>query len=81
MCDKAEFAKLRDRVTNLEVGKCVHDEQIKTLFRGQRLQFWTVWGAFMLCLLTLIYGAIGSKGFNAVTNAAPVVTHNASVNE
>lgn len=70
MCDKASFDKLRDRVSALERRDDVQDEQIRTLFKAQRVQFWTIWGAFMLCLLALIFGALGPRGFNAVTNAA-----------
>lgn len=71
MCDRPAFEKLRDRVTRLEMSDVSQEEKLKTLFRGQRIQFWTVWGAFMLTLLALIYGALGPRGFNAVTDAAP----------
>lgn len=80
MCDRPAFEKLRDRVTRLEMSDASQDEKLKTLFRAQRIQFWTVWGAFMMTLLALIYGALGPRGFNAVTNAAPKLTVNAAGN-
>lgn len=70
MCDKIEFEKLKDRMMALEKSQLVQGEQIKTLFRSSRLQFWTVWGITILLLLTVIYGALGPRGFNAVSNAA-----------
>lgn len=73
MCDRPAFEKLRDRITRLEMSDASQDEKLKTLFRGMRIQFWTVWGSFMLMLLALIYGALGPRGFNAVTSAAPKV--------
>lgn len=73
MCDKIEFEKLRDRMMALEKSHLVQGEQIKTLFRSTKLQFWSIWGMTMLMLLALIYGACGSNGFNAVTKAAETI--------
>lgn len=70
MCDKIEFEKLKNRMMALEKSQLVQGEQIKTLFRSSRLQFWTVWGITIILLLTVVYGAVGQNGFNAVTNAA-----------
>lgn len=73
MCDKAEFHRLRDRVEKLERDDAVTVEKIKTMVRWQWVQFWTISCAFFLCLLALIFGAIGPKGFNAVAEAAPKI--------
>lgn len=73
MCDKIEFEKLKDRMMALEKSQLVQGEQIKTLFRSSRLQFWTVWGITIILLLAVVYGALGPRGFNAVANAAPKV--------
>ena len=70
MCDKIEFEKLKDRMMSLEKSQLVQGEQIKTLFRSSRLQFWTVWGITIILLLAVVYGALGPRGFNAVANAA-----------
>lgn len=71
MCDKIEFMKLKDRMMALEKSQIAQGEQIKTLFQSSRLQFWTVWGITIILLLTVVYGAVGQNGFNAVTSAAP----------
>lgn len=70
MCDKSEFQKLREDVQHLREITAVQSEQIKTLFKATRIQFWSVWGAFIILLLTVVYGALGERGFNAVTNEA-----------
>ena len=70
MCDKTSFSDLRDRVTDLEKGAARFDEQIKTLFNSvSRLYYVTVIFG-LLMLLAIIYGAVGQRGFNAVTSAA-----------
>lgn len=75
MCDKIEFEKLKDRMVALEKSQLVQGEQIKTLFRSSRLQFWTVWGITIILLLTVVYGALGPSGFNAVTTTAQHTSH------
>ena len=70
MCDRESFKELRDRVTELEQNAARFDEQIKTLFNScSRLYHVTVIFG-LLMLLALIYGALGSHGFNAVTQAS-----------
>ena len=70
MCDHESFKELRDRVTELEQNAARFDEQIKTLFNScSRLYHVTVIFG-LLMLLALIYGALGSHGFNAVTQAS-----------
>ena len=73
MCDHDSFSDLRDRVTDLEKGAARFDEQIKTLFNSiSRLYYVTVIFG-LLMLLAIIYGAVGHRGFNAVTSAARTV--------
>ena len=70
MCDKTSFSDLRNRVTVLETNAARFDEQIKTLFNSvSRLYYVTVIFG-LLMLLAIIYGALGQRGFNAVTSAA-----------
>lgn len=71
MCTRTAFEKLRDRISALEKNDAEQDASIDFLLRGQKLQYWSIWGAFMLVLLALVYGALGPRGFNAVTKVAP----------
>lgn len=70
MCDKAEFHALKDRVRTVEVQQARLDEQIKTLFKSSQTMYRTICIFFLILLLAVVYGALGSKGFNAVTGAA-----------
>lgn len=74
MCDKEKFRELEDRVDDLEKNYAVHaaasGEQIKTLFAAVQKLFWITCVFGGILLLTVVYGAIGEKGFNHVTNAA-----------
>ena len=70
MCDHDSFSELRNRVNALEANAARFDEQIKTLFNScSRLYHVTVIFG-LLMLLAIIYGAVGQRGFNAVTGAA-----------
>ena len=84
MCSKAEFARLRDRIADVEKMNIAQTEQIKTLFTTTSELKDTVKGAFtrillifgivlLLAILALVWGAIGKDGFNAVTKAAPTM--------
>ena len=73
MCDKAHYEKLEGRVDALERTDIRHDEKISNIEKALKWQAFTVWGAFLLCLLAIIYGALGPKGFNAVSKAAPQI--------
>lgn len=84
MCDKESFAKIRDAIADLQKADAVQSEQIKTLFavtkkqgeQQDRLTSRLVWAAVValfLSLLAVIYGALGERGFNGVTKAAPSV--------
>ena len=70
MCDKAEFHALKDRMREVEVQQARLDEQIKTLFKSSQTMYRTICIFFLILLLAVVYGALGSKGFNAVTGAA-----------
>lgn len=77
MCDEAHFHKLEDKVEEhddriqaLEKTDAVHDAKIDSLAKQAKFQMITVWAAFFLTLLALIYGALGPNGFNAVTTTA-----------
>ena len=86
MCDKAEFAALRERIGEIEKSNAAQTAQIGALCESVRDLKITVQGAFskllwvcvivmLLAVGALIYGALGDKGFHAVTNAAkPLVT-------
>ena len=74
MCDKAHFETLKGRVDRLEKDYAVHAaqscEQIKTLFHAVQRLFWITCIFSGILLLTVVYGAIGERGFNRVTDAA-----------
>lgn len=74
MCDKEQFNELENRVEKLEKDYLAHaavsSEQIKTLFNATNRLFWITIIFSGLLLLTVIYGAIGEKGFNRVTETA-----------
>lgn len=81
MCDKESFAKIRDAIVELQKADAVQSEQIKTLFLVTERQGDTqtrlvnrlvlaVIGVLILAVLALIFGALGERGFKAVTTAA-----------
>ncbi len=70
MCDKEGFRDLRERVHALENTQGRFDEQLKTLFKSVNMLYRVFLAACLLLLLTVIYGAIGQHGFNAVTHSA-----------
>lgn len=80
MCDKAHFEELEKRVDAIEKEYVTHaavsGEQIKTLFNAVQKLFWVtiVFGGILL--LTVVYGAIGERGFNHVTETATELTRN-----
>ena len=80
MCDHAEFARIREAIGELQKADAVQSEQIKTLFnvtskqgnQQDKLTARLVFAAIVALLLALgavIYGALGPRGFNAVTSA------------
>jgi len=73
MCDKFNFDNHERRISQLEKADAVHDAKLDMLTKQVRFQMITVWGAFFLVLLALIWGALGPSGFNAVTKVAPTL--------
>lgn len=82
MCDHESFAKIRGAIGELQKADAVQSEQIKTLFNVTERQRDTqtklvnrlvlaVIGVLILAVLALIFGALGERGFKAVTTAAP----------
>lgn len=82
MCDRESFAKIRDAIIDLQKADAVQSEQIKTLFQVTERQGDTqtrlvnrlvlaVIGVLILAVLALVFGALGERGFKAVTTAAP----------
>jgi thiosulfate reductase cytochrome b subunit len=74
MCDRQHYENLKGRVDKLEKDYAVHAaqscEQIKTLFNAVQRLFWITCIFSGILLLTVVYGAIGERGFNRVTDAA-----------
>ena len=77
MCDKARFEDLKGRVDKLEKDYAVHAaqscEQIKTLFHAVQRLFWISCIFSGILLLTVVYGAIGERGFKHVTTTVQEV--------
>ena len=84
MCNRESFAKVRDAIEKLQKADAVQSEQIKTLFhttekqgeRQDRLLNRLVFAAIValfIALLAVVWGALGERGFNAVTTAVPGV--------
>ena len=86
MCDRDRFHKLEDRVDQLESEVQVYhartDERLKTLFQTcEKLSrtaatllraALTILGIVLIVsVFALVYGALGERGFKAVTTAAP----------
>ena len=62
------------RITNTEVGEARLDERLNSLVQSTNNLKWGMWAFTLLMLLTIIYQAIGSKGFKDVTSTvAPMV--------
>jgi hypothetical protein len=77
MCDKVHYEKLENRVDQLEKNLLAHSsvsgEQIKTLFNSVNRLFWITCIFSGILLLTVVYGAVGERGFNHVTDAAKTI--------
>lgn len=74
MCDKAHFEKLESRVDRLEIDFIKHaassEVQLANVVRLQKYTLLCLGAACLLMLLTIIYGAVGERGFNHVACAA-----------
>lgn len=65
--DKIE--ELDQRVTQIEINEAKLDERLSALVSSTSNLKWSLWSITLLLLLTVIYGAIGYRGFNQVANA------------
>ena len=70
MCDKESFDNMRDDIQEIREWNARVDERLKTLFARVTLQFWAMFFALILLLLTVIYMAIGNNGFHDVVSSA-----------
>ena len=69
MNDTAKIDNLDERVTMLEISSARLDERLSALVSSTSNLKWSLWSITLLLLLTVIYGAIGYRGFNQVANA------------
>lgn len=74
MVDDDLFERFEERLETLERRQLEDStrmsEQIKTLFDSTKTLRNITYVFCLLLLLTVIYGAVGGNGFNAVTHAA-----------
>ena len=61
------------RITKIEIDDARLDERIDGLASSTNNLKWCIWAFTFLCLLALIYGALGPHGFNQVTNSQPPI--------
>ena len=61
--------ELDQRVTAIEINEAKLDERLSALVSSTSNLKWALWSITLLLLLTVIYGAIGYRGFNQVANA------------
>ena len=61
--------ELDQRVTAIEINEAKLDERLGALVSSTSNLKWALWSITLLLLLTVIYGAIGYRGFNQVANA------------
>ena len=78
MNDTAKIDNLDERVTMLEISSAKLDERLSALVSSTSNLKWSLWSITLLLLLTVIYGAIGYRGFNQVTNTYSDM-HNPSI--
>lgn len=78
MCDKEHFEDLEKRVIYLEQSYATHtavsEKQLEMLFSSVQRLFWVscIFGGVLL--LTVVYGAVGERGFHSVTTGAKELT-------
>ena len=61
--------ELDQRITQIEINEAKLDERLSALVSSTSNLKWALWSITLLLLLTVIYGAIGYRGFNQVANA------------
>ena len=73
MCDKEHFQELEKRVISLEKSYATHtavsEKQLEILFSSVQKLFWITCIFGGILLLTVVYGAVGERGFHSVTHA------------
>lgn len=57
------------RITRIEIDGARLDERLDSLVRSTNNLKWSMFAFSFLMLLTIIWGAIGEKGFNQVVKA------------
>ena len=60
--------ELDQRVTAIEISEAKLDERLSALVSSTSNLKWALWSITLLLLLTVIYGAIGYRGFNQVAH-------------
>lgn len=62
------------RITEMEVNNARLDERLNSLVSSTNNLKWGMWAFTLLMLLTIIYQAVGPKGFKDVTSTvAPII--------
>lgn len=62
------------RITEMEVNSARLDERLNALVSSTNNLKWGMWAFTLLMLLTIIYQAVGPKGFKDVTSTvAPII--------
>ncbi len=59
------------RITNLEINDARLDERLDALVSSTNNLKWSIFAFSFLMLITIIWGAIGEKGFNQVVKVKP----------
>lgn len=65
-----QIEQLDDRVTQLEISGARLDQRLEDLVKSTSNLKWSIWSITLILLLAVVYGALGDRGFNAVTNSA-----------
>ena len=71
--------ELDQRVTAIEINEAKLDERLSALVSSTSNLKWALWSITVLLLLTVIYGAIGYRGFNQVADAYSDMHHPAII--
>jgi hypothetical protein len=78
MCDAQSFRELKKRVDTLEKEYATHsavsEQQLEMLFSSVQKLFWITCIFGGILLLTVVYGAVGERGFNHVTDKTQEMT-------
>lgn len=66
--------EVEHRVTEIEVSSARLDERLNSLVKATNNLKWAIYCITFVCVLALVYGAIGRDGFYAVRDAATSVS-------